>query len=144
MFLDILLNLFVFILGLCAGSFLNCVIYRLEKGKKMTARSYCPKCKKQLKWRDLVPVLSFLILKGKCRSCKKPISWQYPAVELATGLIFLLIFNPELILNTLYLLLISCFLVIIFVYDLKHYLIPDKVLFPAIVIALIYDLFFLN
>ncbi len=151
MFADILIYLFVFILGLCAGSFLNCVIYRLEKEKKMTTRSYCPKCKKQLEWRDLVPVLSFFILKGKCRSCKKPISWQYPIVEISTAAIFLLIFNFQFsifnfenIASLIFYWAINCFLIIIFVYDLKHYLIPDKVLFPAIIIALIYDLFAIN
>ncbi len=138
-------TIFIFILGLCIGSFLNCVIYRLENNKKMTARSYCPKCKKELKWYDLVPVLSFFILQGKCRNCKKKISWQYPLVEISTALIFLIIFNFQFsifnFLNLSFLLCIACFLIIIFVYDLKHYLILDSVLFPAIAITIIYDLF---
>ena len=142
---------FVFIFGLCIGSFLNCVIYRLEQKKSLKGRSFCPHCEHTLSWQDLVPVFSFLFLRGKCRYCKKSISLQYPAVELATGLLFLLIFNFKFLIfkqflifnfiNILFLFFISCFLIIIFVYDLKHYIIPDKVLFPAIGVAFVYRLF---
>ena len=132
------------------GSFLNCVIYRLEKKEKITGRSYCPKCSKQLKWYDLFPVLSFLFLGGKCRYCKEKISIQYPLVEMLTGLIFLLIFNFVILnfinnvlilkfLNAGFLFYIASALIVIFVYDLKHYLIPDKVLFPAILLAFIFS-----
>lgn len=149
------LNIFIFLFGLIVGSFLNCVIYRLaltpklgsdgleKKQSFLTGRSYCPKCKHQLNWYDLIPILSYLLLFGKCRYCKKSISFQYPLVELATGLLFLAVFNPEYAVRTLYLLLITCFLVVIFVYDLKHYIIPDKIVFPAIGIALFYSLFLL-
>ncbi len=116
----------------------------------MKGRSYCPHCKHTLSWQDLIPVLSFLFLKGKCRYCKKPISWQYPLVEIFTGIIFLLIFlfsiqlpslsggEEEIYLfafDFLYYLIISCFLIIIFVYDLKHYIIPDSVIYPAIIVS---------
>ena len=140
MILKFLIYFFVFVFGVCIGSFLNCAIYRLEQKKKITGRSYCPKCKKQLSWMDLIPVLSFFILKGKCRNCRKSISWQYPLVELATGLLFLLIFDQGV---PVFYWVIACFLIIIFVYDLKHYIIPDKVLFPAIAVALAYDIFLL-
>src|SRR3989339_853687 len=120
MVLDYLTYLFTFLLGVCIGSFLNCVVYRLESKKSLAGRSFCPHCKHILSWKDLIPVLSFLFLKGKCRYCKEKISWQYPAVEVATGLIFF------------------------FIYDLKHYLIPDKVLFPAIFITLIFRLIFIS
>ena len=83
--------LLIFIFGLFIGSFLNCVIYRLEQGESfLKGRSYCPNCKHQLAWYDLLPVLSFLFLRGRCRYCKKPISWQYPIVELFTGIVFTL------------------------------------------------------
>jgi prepilin signal peptidase PulO-like enzyme (type II secretory pathway) len=103
-------------------------------------------------------------VKGKCRYCQRPISWQYPLVEITTGIIFILIFNFYfLIFNQLpsvsegeeeiylfafnfktfieliYLLVISSFLIIIFVYDLKHYIIPDKIIYPAIAIVLIFN-----
>jgi len=147
-------TLIVFILGTIAGSFLNCVIYRLEQGQSfLKGRSHCPQCKHTLSWQDLIPVLSFLFLKGKCRYCKKPISWQYPLVEISTGLIFLLISNFQFLiskqflifnfLNLFYYWIIAAFLIIIFVYDLKHYIIPDKVVYPAIILVLIFNLQFL-
>jgi len=145
MLADIFIGLFVFVFGLCVGSFLNCFIYRLEQKKKITGRSFCPHCKHTLEWIDLVPVLSFLFLRGKCRYCGKKISIQYPLVEIATGLIFLLILNLKFeILNFIDLAFwfyIASSLIIIFIYDLKHYLIPDKVLFPAIIITFFYNLF---
>ena len=144
MMFNFLIYLSIFVFGLIFGSFLNCVIYRLEKRESfLKGRSYCPNCQHILSWPDLIPVFSFLILKGKCRYCHKPISLQYPLVELATGTVFLLIFwNLEFgIWDLLFRLLISCFLIIIFVYDLKHYIIPDKVIYPAIGIAFFYRLF---
>jgi len=131
--------LITFIFGLIVGSFLNCVIYRLEIGKSaLKGRSFCPHCQHQLKWQDLIPIFSFLILRGKCRYCKKPIFWQYPLVELITGILFLLFFIFHF---SFFIFIISSFLIIIFVYDLKHYIIPDKIIYPAIVIAFLYQLF---
>ncbi|OGZ68367.1 MAG: hypothetical protein A3D44_01720 [Candidatus Staskawiczbacteria bacterium RIFCSPHIGHO2_02_FULL_42_22] len=154
------IGFFVFIFGLCIGSFLNVVIYRLEKGEGFVGgRSYCPHCKHSLMWLDLIPVFSFLFLWGKCRYCGKKISVQYPMVEIATGLIFLLIFNfqfswpvgasPQVlfnqfsiyqIINILFLWYIASSLIVIFVYDLKFYLILDSVLFPAIIITFLFRL----
>ena len=141
----------IFIFGLSVGSFLNCVIYRLALPNParrdlggLKSRSYCPHCKHNLGWQDLIPILSFLILKGKCRYCQKPISLQYPFVELATGILFLLIvfhFSSDFLFS-IFCLLISCFLIIIFVYDLKYYIIPDKIIYPVIAIALIFNTFY--
>ena len=145
-----MLYILIFIFGLTIGSFLNVIICRLETKKSIFfARSHCPKCGAILKWYDLIPIISFLIQKNRCRYCKKKISWQYPMVEIITGLLFLLIFffnfaqdkNFHFI-NLSYYLIIVCFLIIIFVYDLRHYIIPDKIVFPGIIIALIYN--FLN
>ena len=86
----------VFIFGMIAGSFLNVVIYRLNPALKLKGgvfgRSMCPNCKTQLKWYDLVPILSFFWLKRRCRYCLKKISWQYPVVEILSGLIWVLVF----------------------------------------------------
>jgi len=147
--MEILFSFFVFILGLFIGSFLNCVIYRLEKEESfLKGRSYCPYCKHNLAWQDLIPVFSFLILKGKCRYCQKKISFQYPLVELATGAVFLLIFNFQFpvfnfqnLINTIFLFVISSFLIIIFIYDLKHYLIPDEIIYSGLFITFFYQLF---
>ena len=158
-FMSFVLYFFVFVLGLCVGSFLNVVIFRLKilnfskrKNLRKKNRSQCPKCNHQLNWQDLFPVFSFLFLRGKCRYCKEKISWQYPLVELATGIIFLLVFFAQSspvfngnflnVLNLIFLFYIVSVLIIIFVYDLKHYIIPDKILFPAIAITFFYQLFF--
>lgn len=139
----------MFVFGVCIGSFLNCFIYRLENKKTLKGRSFCPKCKHILNWMDLIPVLSFLFLAGKCRYCKKKISWQYPAVEILTGIIFVLVFSaingPAFgwnFFNLIFWFYIASVLIIIFIYDLKHYEIPDKVLFPSIFVAILYNLFF--
>ncbi len=138
----------VFIFGLTLGSFLNSIIYRLPSGESfLIQRSYCPYCKHKLGWKDLIPIFSFLILKGKCRYCHQPISLQYPLVELATGILSVLIFwifnfGFDLAFgfwNLIFYLVIACFLIIIFVYDLKHYIIPDKIIYPAITLALIFN-----
>ncbi len=141
----------IFIFGLAVGSFLNVVICRLgTKEKILLSRSRCPHCGVVLKWYELIPVFSFLIQKGRCCYCHKKISWQYPLVEISTGSLFLLVVLNEVIIiqdsllafRITFNLIIVCFLIIIFVYDLKHYLIPDRIVFPAIGIALLYSLFF--
>jgi leader peptidase (prepilin peptidase) / N-methyltransferase len=78
------------VLGLVIGSFLNVVVYRTEKNKSLGGRSLCPKCKNKISWFDNIPLLSFLLLHGQCRHCKKRISVQYPLVEMLTGFTFLL------------------------------------------------------
>ena len=132
------------------GSFLNVVIYRLHSKEGMVfSSSKCPHCKRRLGVADLVPLFSFLFLSGKCRYCQKEISWQYPVVEFVTGLLFVIIFYFKggielflsfdliLFLNILFLLIVSSFLILIFVYDLKHYLILDRVLLPAYLVTLL-------
>lgn len=154
----IILYVGIFILGLIIGSFLNCVIFRMEAEENfLKGRSKCPDCKHELSWKDLIPIISFLSLGGKCRYCEKQISWQYPLVEISTALIFLLIFNfvsgilpPAgwqfaLFIIPYFLMLIFfwtifSFLIIIFVYDLRYYLIPDKVIYSAIAISFLYIL----
>ncbi len=148
---------FIFVFGLCLGSFLNTVIYRLKTGESILfLRSHCPSCKHTLGFFDLIPLFSFIFLGGRCRYCKKKISWQYPMVELATGILFVLFsylaklpsylimeqlslgwFLASLVLNFF---LISI-LIIIFVYDLKHSIIPDKVVWPGVVVVFMAYLF---
>ena len=144
--------LVVFIFGLAVGSFLNAFIYRLEvrdgftpnpQGSKdllhklLTGRSQCPLCAHTLAWHDLIPLLSFILLYGKCRYCKKKISFQYPLVELGIGILFLLISVSSFmhIVELFYLWTIASLLTVIFVYDLKHFIIPDKILYPAILLS---------
>ena len=131
-------SIFIFLIGLCFGSFANVCIYRLPKSKQtLTGRSYCPKCKKKIKWFDNIPVLSYFLLNGKCRSCKKKISSQYLIVELIMGFGFLLIFLSYH--NHLASILLSILLVmyvIIFFIDLKHFIIPDTLNFGIMILAL--------
>lgn len=136
----------VVILGLVIGSFLNVVIYRLHVGIGfMRGRSYCPYCKHDLGALDLIPLFSFLTLRGKCRYCGKSISWQYPMVELGTAVVFgLLYWQFGLQADFIVYLIYAIFLIIIFVYDLRYYLILDKVSVPAIILAVLLSYFVLG
>lgn len=135
----------IFISGLIVGSFLNSVIYRLGKESFLRGRSYCPHCGHRLKAEDLVPVLSYLFLRGKCRYCGHEISSHYPLVELSTGALFVSVTHLSLmkfashpfyfrLSATGFWLLVASLLLVILVYDLKHYIIPDSVL--AVLLAL--------
>src|ERR1039458_6198142 len=78
-----------FLFGLLIGSFLNVCVYRLPRDLSVVRpRSFWPSCEKRIAWYDNVPLLSFALLRGRCRACEAPISWRYPLVELATGLLF--------------------------------------------------------
>ena len=139
-----ILNLTILILGLSIGSFLNVIIFRLgKKGGILLGRSECPHCGHTLKWRDLIPVLSFLSLKRKCRYCRRKISWIYPAVEILTAVAFLAYvhFRNTYDVEVIYgLVLISGFIVIVFS-DLLELIIPDKIVFPLIILAFVFNLF---
>lgn len=131
--MDTLLGIFIFIFGLIVGSFLNAYIYRLSVNKSVSqGRSFCPHCHQTLAARDLVPVVSFVMLRGRCRYCHGAISWQYPLVELTTALAWLglyLYFGFTLL--TVVYALWTAILIVIFVYDLLHQLILDRVTIPA-------------
>ncbi len=157
----LLAAIFIFSLGLSIGSFLNVLIYRFPRNESVVAtRSYCPDCKKELRWFELIPLLSFIWQGGKCRSCQNRISWQYPVVEFITGTLFVFTFylifslsslafsriaNAEFLISKLfdlgYLWFVVSVLIVVFVTDLRYYIIPDKVVFPAIAVALLYNLF---
>jgi len=139
------------ILGLFIGSFINCVVYRVYNNKSfLKGHSICPKCNHELGLLDLIPIFSYFSLKGKCRYCKKPISKQYPIVELVTGIIFLLvayfmqanfvtlgIFNLEFLWLMFYW-FVAAYFIMIFIFDVKWFIIPDGLTFSAIAITLIY------
>lgn len=129
--------IFIFLLGLAVGSFLNVAIFRLKQGKSFFfGRSFCPQCQKQIAWYDNIPLLSFVLLGGRCRQCQKPIGWQYPLVELAAGLIFLFLYwHFGLTLKFWIYLVLTSVLLIIFVYDLKYGQILDEVAVPAMIFS---------
>lgn len=129
------------VLGLITGSFLNVCIYRLPENKSIIhPRSHCPTCGGQIPWYDNIPLLSYIILKGKCRSCGSPISLQYPVVEGLTALLmFLLSINSPPLYTVdfwIYSAFISSLIVITFI-DIKHYIIPDVITYPGIIIGIL-------
>ncbi len=95
MMLHVVVEFFLWLTGLCVGSFLNVVIYRLPAGLSIgkPVRSFCPRCRTEIAWFDNVPVLSWLLLGGRCRTCRTQISVQYPLVEVLTGLVFVLVYH---------------------------------------------------
>ncbi len=118
----------VFILGLLIGSFLNVVIYRLPNGESVLfPASHCPKCNKKIKFYDNIPVIGYIILGGKCRNCKNKIGKIYPAIELLTAFLFTIdyLHRGASLLFLYEVLLISIF-ICIFMIDLKHMIIPDR------------------
>lgn len=143
-----MIQFFLFCIGLFIGSFLNVVIYRFHTGLSVVhGRSHCQTCSYKLRWFDLLPVFSFLLLRGKCRKCKVPISGQYILVELGTAVIFLLfgfidtnyftLIDAESLIILLIHLCIACVLVVIFVYDLRHMIIPDEFSLALLVFSMI-------
>jgi prepilin signal peptidase PulO-like enzyme (type II secretory pathway) len=146
--IDMLVVVFVFVFGLIVGSFLNVVVLRTEKHERLTGRSYCPTCKKKLVWYELVPVFSWLVQRGTCRGCHRPISIQYPLVEFLTGVVFVLVFvthgGSVPVLNTVQITALASYvlasvlwalLIVIAVYDFRTKLVPDRSSYGFAVLA---------
>ncbi len=135
------LMLVALLIGLCIGSFLNVVIYRLPLGQSLVSPgSRCTKCDYQLRWYDNVPVLSWALLGGRCRQCRTDISIQYPVVEMVTGLLFVLVVwltpvGPLLVSR----LILVAILVALFGIDLEHQILPNSITLPGIVIGLMFS-----
>lgn len=147
--MSLILIAFSFVVGAAVGSFINALIFRLREGLPVVnARSICPHCHRKISSADLIPLLSYLRLGGKCRNCRKQISLQYPLVELVLGILFAASFYQFFGLNGLEIGIINIFyfsaqllfitsLMALFVYDLKYMELPDKVVLPSLVLALI-------
>lgn len=157
-----LVGFFIFTLGLCIGSFLNAFLWRYETKKSLSGRSSCPRCNKGIAWYDNIPLLSYILLWGKCRKCHKAISIGYPIIEFLTGVTFLAVgikiglvkyFNDLLVGNIIFnldtsfyinlfsflsLFIIASFLIIIAVYDLKKKEIPNGFNLGFIISSLFY------
>lgn len=153
MFILLFVGLILFVFGLIIGSFLNVVIFRtLADESPMEGRSRCDQCRKQIAWYDNIPLLSYIILGGKCRYCKKPISISHPVLELLTGALFVwwyiggfLVFRffqltaePFHVIQPAFWLMVGIFLLVIFVTDWISYIIPDYAVFPLLVLVIIY------
>ncbi|MDD4182223.1 MAG: prepilin peptidase [Candidatus Omnitrophica bacterium] len=135
-------KIIVFILGSCIGSFLNVCIYRLPKDMSIVGpRSFCPHCKGPIRWYDNIPILSYFILRGKCRACSAKISLRYPFVELLTAIIFLVLyshFGPSW--NLAKYIFFFCFLIVVSFIDIDYHAIPAYLCFLAIAVGLIFDI----
>jgi leader peptidase (prepilin peptidase)/N-methyltransferase len=148
-----IIAIILFAWGLCSGSFVNALVWRLHEQSKtkktktnlsiINGRSVCPNCKHVLAWYDLIPLVSWLALQGKCRHCKKPIPIQYPLVELLSAVIFVgsYIFWPETVhLNGQWLLLgtwlaASVGLLALAIYDLRWFLLPSRIIYPTLAVV---------
>lgn len=137
--LEIVIDILIFVLGLTVGSFLNVCIYRLPREESIVKpRSHCPKCNKSIPWYDNIPLLSYIILGGKCRYCQAKISFQYFTVELLTGLIFLLFYNSfGLSMISLIYVVFVCGLIIATFVDFNFRIIPDEINIGGIILGLI-------
>jgi leader peptidase (prepilin peptidase) / N-methyltransferase len=130
-------------LGLAIGSFLNVCIHRIPKRESLISPpSHCPRCGYELRWRDNIPVIGYVLLGGRCRQCREPISLRYPAIELITLGLFLLhywVFDWTWLLAVR--LLFACAMVVLFAIDLEHKILPDVMTLPGIVAGLLFSLF---
>jgi leader peptidase (prepilin peptidase)/N-methyltransferase len=136
-------DVLIFILGLIVGSFSNVCIYRIPKNESIIyPASHCPKCRTKIKPIDNIPLLSYILLKGRCRNCKSKISLQYPIVEFLTGLIYLIIYLTYglSIQSLIYIILASALLIIAFI-DLNEQIVPDEISLPGIVAGFILSFF---
>ena len=128
-----------FFFGVVIGSFLNVVIYRLHTNKSLSGRSHCLSCGHTLAWHDLLPLVSYLILRGRCRYCKAQITARYFIVELLTGLLFVsVVFIGATLWEVLFWWLIMSVLVVVLVYDLLHLIIPDRLVVLLLALALLW------
>jgi leader peptidase (prepilin peptidase)/N-methyltransferase len=138
MMTDIMVQVYVLGIGAVIGSFLNVLIYRLPKNENfVTGRSHCPQCGTLIRWYDNVPIVSFLILRGKCRKCSAGISLRYPLVELLTAAFFLLAFrlygfSPQTAIVSVF----FCLLLVVTAIDFQFYIIPDKITIPGMILGL--------
>lgn len=130
------------LIGLLIGSFLNVCIVRVpERREIVMARSACAKCQRQLAWYENIPLFSYLVLRGRCRTCKQPISIRYPIVEAITAALFAWstwYFGPSVLLVAR--LIFGCGLIVLFAIDLEHHLLPNVITLPGIVVGFLFSL----
>ncbi len=140
-----MISLGTFLFGLIVGSFLNVCIVRLPRGRSIAnPPSHCPRCRTPIRFYDNIPLISFLVLRGKCRSCGEPISWRYPIVELMNGLFYVWIANELGLGGEAGLMMAFCSsLIVITFIDFDHQIIPDAITLPGMIIGLSLAPFFM-
>jgi leader peptidase (prepilin peptidase)/N-methyltransferase len=144
--MGIFLDVFIGMVGAVVGSFLNVCIYRIPEGRSIVfPSSHCPGCKHPIRPWDNIPLVSYLILRGKCRHCQGEIPLQYPVVELITAAMALLLFwKFGLSLKLLFSFIFTCALIVITFIDIQHQIIPDLITLPGIPIFFLGAVFFMN
>ena len=144
--MDIFLAVVIGAMGAAVGSFLNVCICRIPEGRSIVfPSSRCPKCEHPLKPWDNIPLVSYLILRGRCRHCEGEISPQYPLVELITAVMVLLLFwKFGLSLKLLFSFIFTCSLIVITFIDLYHQMIPDLITLPGIPLFFLISVFFMD
>jgi leader peptidase (prepilin peptidase)/N-methyltransferase len=127
----------LFVLGLLVGSFLNVCIYRLPRRESLNwPGSHCTSCDRPLSWYENIPLVSWLVLRGRCRTCHTPISPVYPIIEALTGLVFLTAFELYALTPLLAVrLLFACAMIVLFVIDLQHRILPNVITVPGVVVG---------
>ena len=137
--MDNLLLIFLSIIGLCYGSFVNVLTYRLpNKISILKPRSFCPNCKTFIPFYKNIPIISFILQNGKCHSCNKKISLQYPSVELVTGFLWFYFISQgdTSVLHTAFSIIIISFLIPLAIIDAKHLYFPIFLIIPLIIITI--------
>ena len=130
-----------FLIGICVGSFINVIVFRLPNNLSIvTPRSFCPRCKKKISWKENIPLFSWLVQKGRCISCNTKISIRYPLIEFSTGLLFILFINSEpylynsnfinsnivIYFENIFSWVFLCVLFVISLIDFKHFWVPQS------------------
>ena len=134
--MEIVAAVVALLLGAAIGSFLNVVIYRVPAGQSLNGRSHCPTCDVQISAKDNIPVLSWLLLKGRCRNCSSPIAAQYPLVEAFTAVAFTaIVLVNGLTAFTLVLLYFAAISIALFMIDLRTLRLPDSIVLPSTIVV---------
>lgn len=142
----ILLIIVAGVLGLLVGSFANVVISRMRSGYGLGGRSECPACRTTLAWYELLPIVSFFVQKGRCTACDARISWRYLVVEFVTGIGFALVFwkfgesvlfEPLALVSVVVGFILMGMWVVLVGYDLRHLILPDELVWPFVILALL-------
>jgi len=139
---------FLFVLGAVAGSFINVVILRFNTGEDLYGRSKCASCSRTLSWWELFPIVSYILISGKCSTCRSKISLQYPLVEFAMASLFFLsalkfpfffVFSYQSLISYILIVVIWSVLVILTVYDFKHKILPDIFVWSFVILAVVWQ-----
>ena len=141
---EVMQMVFVFLFAICIGSFLNVCIYRMGREQSIIApASHCPSCNHPIRWHDNIPLLSYILLRGRCRDCRKPISFRYFLVELLTGVLFLMLYHRFGLSVSFFVFgAFVCGLIIATFVDIDFQIIPDEVSVGGLVMGLLASVIF--